>query len=124
MTAIDGSRVAAFLSPGTLSEFVADPNLPDWNSNQNYWYGLGIFVGPTPQTWYHGGAIAGASTRLERDGNGYTWAIMTNSLTRDPSAIGNDVDTAMIQALGSGLTGSPTDLYPEYVSPDLPARHQ
>lgn len=30
----------------------------------------------------------------------------------------------MMQALGAGLAGSPTDLYPQYVSPDLPARQK
>lgn len=121
-TSIDGSRTAPFLSPATMTEFLADPGLPDWNSNQNYWYGLGIFVGPTPETWYHGGAIAGARSQLLRDGNGYTWSIITNSLTEDAGAVGNDMDASMLNALGSGLEGSPTDLYAQYPSPDLPPR--
>jgi len=123
MTAIDGSRISPFLTSATMTEFTADPGLPDWFTSPNYWYGLGIFVGPTAQTWYHGGADPGSKSELVRDGNGYTWAIITNSWSRDPGALGNDLDTTMIQALGSGLEGSATDLYTQYPSPDLPPRH-
>lgn len=77
------ARIVPFLKPETRTEYTADPGLPDWNSNQNYWYGLGIFVGPTPETWYHGGTIAGAQSELLRDGTGYTWVIITNSLSQD-----------------------------------------
>jgi len=122
MTAIDGSRSGPFLSPQTLTEFAADPGLPDWNSDPNYWYGLGIFVGPTPQRWYHGGSISGTKSQLLRDPNGYTWSIMTNSQTQDPAGLGRDLDSTMLQALDSGLSGSPVDLYPQFVSPDLAPR--
>ena len=122
MTAIDASRTASFLSPDTMTEFISDPGLPDWNTNPNYWYGLGIFVGPDPQTWYHGGSIEGTKSQLERDSDGYTWTIMTNSEAQDAGTLGNDLDSAMHQAIGSGLDGSPTDLYPQFLSPDLPPR--
>jgi N-acyl-D-amino-acid deacylase len=122
MTAIDGSRGGPFLFSETMTEFTADPGLPDWNTDPNYWYGLGIFVGPNPQTWYHGGAILGTRSQLLRDSNGYTWSIMVNSDSQDPGRLGDDLDATMLQALGSGLPGSPTDLYPQFVSPDLPPR--
>lgn len=122
MTAIDGSRTGPYLNADSMAKFVADPGLPDWNSNQNYWYGLGIFVGPTPQTWYHGGSLEGAETEMLRDGNGYTWVIITNSLTQDPGGLLRDEDVTMLGALGSGIEGSPTDLFQQYPSPTLPAR--
>jgi CubicO group peptidase (beta-lactamase class C family) len=122
MTAIEGSRSASFLSPGTMTEFTADPGLPDWNTDPNYWYGLGIFVGPGPQTWYHGGSISGTESQLLRDSNGYVWCIMTNSESADSAGLHGDITSTMRQALGSGLAGSCTDLYPEFVSPDLPPR--
>jgi len=122
MTSIDGSRTGHFLTAGTMTEFTADPELPDWNTDQNYWYGLGIFVGPNPQTWYHGGAIEGTKSQLERDSNGYTWSIMVNSDSNDPGTLGLDLDATMRQALGPGLEGSPTDLYSQFLSPDLPPR--
>ena len=122
MTAIDGSRTGPFLDSETMTEFTADPGLPDWNTDQNYWYGLGIFVGPDPQTWYHGGSISGTRSQLLRDSKGYTWSIMTNSNSQDPGALGADFDSTMLQALGSGLDGSPTDLYSQFPSPSLPPR--
>jgi hypothetical protein len=122
MTAIDGSRSGPFLLPATMTEFTADPGLPDWNTDPHYWYGLGIFVGPNPQTWYHGGSIEGTESQWLRDGNGYTWSIMTNSESQDPGRLSQDLDSTMLQALGSGLAGSSTDLYPQFVSPDLPPR--
>jgi hypothetical protein len=59
-----------------------------------------------------------------RDEDGYIWAILTNSLSRDAGKLGVDFDVDMEQALDTGLEGSPTDLYLDYPSPDLPARHQ
>ncbi len=124
MTAVDGSRVAPLLLPQTTAEWIADPHLPSWFSSADYWYGLGIFVGPTPGTWYHGGAIYGAKSELVRDGSGYTWAIMTNSMTQDPAGLAGDLDLAMIGALANGLEGSPVDLYAQYPSLPLPPRHR
>lgn len=125
MTAVDGSRKAPLLLPDTTAEWIANPNIPSWfNNPTSNWYGMGIFVGPTPSTWYHGGAISGAKAELLRDGNGYTWAIMTNSMSKDPNGLSNDLDSTMIQAIGSGFAGSETDLYAQYPSPVLPPRHQ
>jgi CubicO group peptidase (beta-lactamase class C family) len=124
MTAVDGSRKAPLLMPETMAEWIANPQIPSWFSNPtSNWYGMGIFVGPTPGTWYHGGAISGAKSELLRDGNGYTWAILTNSMSNDPNGLSNDLDTTMIQAIGAGFAGSPTDLYAQYPSPVLPSRH-
>lgn len=122
MTAVDGSRTGPYLQPETLAEYVADPGLPDWNTDQSYWYGLGIFVGPNPQTWYHGGTINGTKSEWLRDGNGYSWSIMTNSISSDPGMLGNELDAAVIQGLSSGFTGSATDLFPQFPSPSLPSR--
>lgn len=122
MTAIDGSRVGPYLLPDTIAEFTADPGLPDWNTDQRYWYGLGIFVGPTPQTWYHGGTVNGTKSEWLRDGNGYSWSIMVNSVSSDPGALGNALDAAMKQGLSSGLAGSSSDLFSQFPSPPLPPR--
>ena len=125
MTTVDGSRKAPLLLPETTAEWLANPQIPSWFSNPtSNWYGMGIFVGPTPSTWYHGGAIPGGKSELLRDGNGYTWAILTNSMSKDPNGLSNDLDSTMIQALGSAFTGSATDLYTQYPSPVLPSRHQ
>ena len=122
MTAIDGSRMDPFLSPETMALYAANPHLPSWSTQSNYWYGLGIFVGPDPQTWYHGGTIEGTVSRLLRDSHGYSWSIMANSASNNPGNLANDMDAAMITALGSNFTGSPADLYPQFPSHPLPPR--
>jgi len=122
MTFIDGTRAGPYLSAATMTEFTADPGLPDWFSDPHYWYGLGIFVGPDPQRWYHGGSISGTQSEWLRDGNGYAWSIMTNSQSQDPGQLGNDEALAVLNALTPGFTGSGTDLFPQFVSPDLPPR--
>jgi CubicO group peptidase (beta-lactamase class C family) len=123
MTAIDGSRATPLLLPATTIEWAANPHLPSWFNSPDYWYGMGIFVGPTADTWYHGGTIFGAKSQLVRSGKGYTWAIMTNSMSQDPSGLSNDLDSAMMQAIGTAFEGSAVDLYPQYPSPFLPPRH-
>jgi N-acyl-D-amino-acid deacylase len=122
MTAIDGTRSGPFLTEATMTEFTADPKLPDWNTDQHFWYGLGIFVGPDPLRWFHGGSINGTESQWLRDGNGYAWSIMTNSLSQDPSKLGNDQALSVLNALSAGFTGSSTDLFPQFVSPELPPR--
>jgi N-acyl-D-amino-acid deacylase len=121
MTAIDGSRKASFLSPESKSEWLENPQLPAW-SNDGTWYGLGVFVHAAPELWYHGGSIPGGETQMLHDGNGYVWAIVTNSRSRDIYTFPGEMDAAMIQALGNGVVGSSKDLYDLYPSPDLPAR--
>jgi len=122
MTVIDGSRAAEFLLADTMTEWEANPGLPDWSGNGTTWYGLGIFVHDSPRWWYHGGSINGGQTMLFRDSNGYAWAILTNSRTKDPDTFSNEEFNAVYDALGSGMQGSAEDLYPQYPSPALPPR--
>ena len=121
MTAIEGSRMAQFLSAETMTEWLANPQLPAWSSDGS-WYGLGIFVRLSPERWYHGGSVPGGQTMLLRQDNGYVWAIITNSRTADPDTFSNEMNNAMFQALGNGIDGSATDLYALFPSPELPPR--
>ena len=121
MTSIDGSRTAQFLSSETISEWLANPQLPAW-STDGTWYGLGIFVRPSPQWWYHGGSLPGGQTMLLRQDNGYVWAIIANSRTENPDTFSGDMNNAIFQALGNGIEGSAGDLYPAFPSPSLPPR--
>jgi N-acyl-D-amino-acid deacylase len=122
LTALDGSRATAPLAAATMAEFTANPNIPGLDSATS-WYGLGIFAGPTPQTWWHGGSIPGSTSQMVRDVSGYSWAGFVDSQTSDPGGIFNDLNQAMIRALGTGFPGSSTDLYSQYPSPELPARY-
>ena len=119
MTAIDGSRTAPYLNAETMNDWLENPQLPSWASDGT-WYGLGIFVHPSPRWWYHGGSLPGGQSMLFRDDKGYVWAIITNSRTNDPDAFSTDMNNAMIGALGNGIDGG--DLYGQFPSPDLPPR--
>jgi len=100
-----------------MTESTADPGLVDWNIGSTDWYGLEILVRPAPETWYHGGAIAGARSELVRAPKGYTRAIVTNS--EDAGGLGSDLDLTMIQTLGSGLEGSASGFDKQCPSPAL-----
>lgn len=39
MTATDGSRTGPFLSAETMAEYIADPGIPNWNTDPNYGMG-------------------------------------------------------------------------------------
>jgi N-acyl-D-amino-acid deacylase len=121
MTALDGHRGPAFLSSNSLIEMTARPDVPQWSTTA-FWYGLGLTVRPAEvdANWWHTGALRGGTTLLVRSYNGYTWAALLNSRPSDTSKIDVEIDQAMWKGLGSGLTGSATDLYAQYPSPNLP----
>ena len=68
---------------------------------------------------YNRSPVGPEHSRLE---HGFPWSIMVNSNSEDPARLGNDLNAAMMQAIGSGVAGSPADLYPEFPSPALPPR--
>jgi CubicO group peptidase (beta-lactamase class C family) len=119
MTAIDGSRVSGLLSADSRLQLTAKPN-PSFTGTG--WYGFGLFVGPTVDTYYHGGVLSGTGSRLDHEASGYTFAILVNTQPSNVNTFGQEMGSMMVQALGAGLTGSATDLYAQYASPSLPAR--
>ncbi|HTP69117.1 MAG TPA: serine hydrolase domain-containing protein [Dongiaceae bacterium] len=121
MTAIDGSRMAQFLSAETMTQWEQNPQLPSWASDGT-WYGLGIFVHPSPRWWYHGGSLPGGQAMLFRNDKGYVWTIIANSRTNDPDTFSTDLNNAMTGALGNGIDGAAGDLYAQFPSPNLPSR--
>jgi hypothetical protein len=126
MTALDGSRVTGFLSADSKIQMMSNANLPsDFPAGgllAGRWLGLGIYVGPTAETYGHGGVAQGSVAILLREARGYTFAVTTNGRNANPLVLETDMLDVMTQALDAGLAGSATDLYPQYVSPSLPAR--
>ncbi len=116
-TALDGHRGPALLSPASIAQMTARPDIPKWKDSKS-WYGLGISVQPqgSDANWKHGGLLPGTSTLVVRSYNGYCWAILTNFSAPDTDKFGKEMDEAMWKALGSGLEGSPTDLYEQFPS--------
>lgn len=132
MEAFDASRTPGFLTADSLTQvFAQPPYQSDFTSVPGLWFGLGLVIGPTTATYGHPGDLSGASASVLHVAQGYTIVVLMNtndSGQPDNSLQGNDpstvINNAMIQALGSGFAGSPTDLYPQYPSPSLPASGQ
>ena len=51
---------------------------------------------------------------MVRSYNGYCWAVLTNFSAADTDKFSAELDAAMWKALGSGLAGSPSDLYAQF----------
>lgn len=116
MSALDGSRTSSPLSPASIAEMTANPLIP--GTGGSTWYGFGLFVGPSPDRWCHGGSLPGGQTQLCRDSNGYTYAILSNSRTDNPNVFAPEMESAVTDALGSDFGGSTTDLFSQFPSPE------
>jgi N-acyl-D-amino-acid deacylase len=64
MSSLDGSRTSSPIGEEMIAQMVANPNLP--GLGPSIWYGFGVFVGPSPDTWFHGGSLPGGQTQLYR----------------------------------------------------------
>jgi N-acyl-D-amino-acid deacylase len=126
MTAFDGSRVANFLTPDSKQQMLADSHLPGGMSEEDplgRWRGLAIVVGPSPESYGHGGLMPGSQATLIRDERGYTFALLTNSRAENFPQLANELVNVGTRAIDAGFIGSGTDLYSQYPSPTLPARN-
>jgi CubicO group peptidase (beta-lactamase class C family) len=130
MTALDGTR-RQFLRPATVVEFTAKPDLvtqnpnPPWNGTERHggWYGMGIFAQPDTQglTWWHWGNMPGTHAVMLRNGRGYTWAALVNTMPKDIGHFMNVLDVLLWNAHDAGVEDSPTNMYPQFPSPEVPA---
>lgn len=70
--------VPDLLSAETTETMTADPDVPGWRGKQHY--GLGWYVQPTTDTWWHNGSLPGSASILVRRGEGgLGWAAMVNA---------------------------------------------
>ncbi|HVQ13815.1 MAG TPA: hypothetical protein VMS40_09500, partial [Vicinamibacterales bacterium] len=122
-------RVAGFISADSKALMLADPHLPnapvaeDVTADPSRWLGLGIAVGPTAETYAHGGLTPASQAALHRRPTGHTFAMVTN-MRADRSGEFYD---ALVAAVGAAIDTLPvdlaTDLYAQYPSMSLPARN-
>jgi hypothetical protein len=56
-----------------------------------------------------------------RNGCGYAWAVLTNTMPEDTGHFMNALDMVLWNAFDAGVQGSPTDLYAQFPSPEVPA---
>lgn len=118
MSSLDGTRGTSFLSPPIMEQMTARPTFV---AGEPYWYGLGIDVTPFHggMNLWHGGSMPGVWAQVSSIVGGYTWAVAFNSRPDDLQVnnFANEAEQAMWTAFGSGLDGSPVDLYPQFPSP-------
>lgn len=115
MTALDGSRGAALLSPEAMAEMTARPPLPDWEGAPS-WFGLGMQVQPTERgaIWHHGGSTPGASGELLRAPDGWTVAVLFNTRPADEvvDRFEQDLLDTVWSLASARVAVSAEDLYP------------
>lgn len=132
-SAIDLARVLMavenVVSADSYAEMIAGPHIPDDYGSESHWEGLGVVVGPISTTWSKSGGLSGTQSLVVHDDRrGYSWVYLANSRPERS----NDFQQAMIGAIQRGLEAhasagvgdSAVDLFPQYPSPFLPARHR
>jgi hypothetical protein len=127
MLAFAASPGNGFISADSKALMLADPHLPgdladDDNSASNRWRGLGVAVGPTLESYGHGGLGGGSQAQLYRVSSGYTFAVLTNGRASDFGTLAGEMFQLGLRAIEAGVVGTSTDLYPSYASPSLPGR--
>lgn len=126
MTAFEGSRVANFLTPESRLAMLSDSNLPGGMSDEDVlgrWRGLALVVGPSVESYGHGGLMPGSQATLLHDSSGYTFALLTNSRAENFPQLANELVLIGKRAIDAGMIGSAIDLYSQFPSPTLPARN-
>jgi N-acyl-D-amino-acid deacylase len=126
MTAFEGARGANLVSAESKAQMLADSHLVDAalvGSSPARWRGLGLVVGPTADTYAHGGLMSTSQAALHRRPSGHTFAIVTNMRADRSTDLYNELVSAVASAIDALPADSATDLYSQYPSMSLPARN-
>jgi uncharacterized protein (TIGR03437 family) len=113
VNAIDGQKGTAFLTPASVAEMTARPNIPTY-AGQTSWYGFGMEVQPTAngQIWSNDGAIDGTFTRFTRTDDGLVMVAFFNSRSNPPGRehdLQNDTDSGLGTAAAQVTNWPATD---------------
>jgi len=127
-SAIDLTRVMRGIETATLSGLLSTDSFTQMRANPHFvsgggMYGLGVMVGPTADDYRHTGVFPGNAGLMYHDAQGYSAAILTNTMATNWQAYVDALTPLMRSVLNAGFTGSATDLYTQYPSPVLPASH-
>jgi hypothetical protein len=95
--------------------FFEDPHVPGINGG---WYGLGIVAANTPRGlyWTHNGGCPGTMANVAHRSDGYDWAMVLNSRSKDAPDMFNEITPAIDAMIDSGLSDSGADVYDEFHS--------
>ncbi len=119
MRGLETSPTTGYLSADSFTQMRSDPHVVGGAGP----YGLGVMVGPTADDYRHTGVFPGNAGLIYHDAQGYSAAILTNTMASDWVTYVDAFTPLMRSMLSGGLTGSATDLYPRYPSPVVPASH-
>jgi N-acyl-D-amino-acid deacylase len=119
LNGLEGRGQAAFLSPASFATATTEV----W-AGSGYGFALAFDGSAGGRWWGHNGLFAGSHSMAFRSDSGWAVSFLYNS---EPA---QDTDAAKYQiywgtfdairaALSAGFTGSPTDLYPSFPSPEL-----
>jgi N-acyl-D-amino-acid deacylase len=127
MLAFAESPANGFVSADSRARMLADPHLPgdfasDDGGTGDRWRGLGPAVGPSLESFGHGGLGGGSQSQLYHVSSGYSFAVLTNGRAEDYGALHSDMFQLGLRAIEAGVTGTSTDFFPSYPSPSLPGR--
>jgi CubicO group peptidase (beta-lactamase class C family) len=125
LNGLEGRGQAAFLAATSVAQVSAD-QWPDQYPPLGMGSGLGVDILNAGGTrwWGHVGVSGGVKTWALRSDSGWAFAAFFNSSPMPATGAANhqqDVGTigAIVDAIGGGFTGSATDLYPLFPSPEL-----
>lgn len=121
ITALDGTRPPALLTPASLVELTARP-APPVSVDAPAYYGAGIEVrpvrgrAPLDANWWHGGSLPGTITYQVRRADGWSWAAFFNSRPRNASAFSLEIDRSVNAALTKIPPPPSGDLFGNFTS--------
>jgi CubicO group peptidase (beta-lactamase class C family) len=125
LNGVEGRGQTAFLSASSIAQVSAD-QWTDAFPDVGFGYGLGLLVRDSGGTrwWGHPGALGGTRTSVFRSDSGWAYAAIFNSTPIPESneawvKLDTEAFGAIVDSIGGGFTGSPTNLYPLFPSAEL-----
>jgi CubicO group peptidase (beta-lactamase class C family) len=119
LNGLEGRGQAAFLSVSSLAAATTE----QWAGSA---YGLGVefYDAAGTRWWGHIGGLGGARSLAFRSDSGWDFSVLFNSEPAQNTdaaytQLYNGTFDAIAGTLAAGFTGSPTDLYPSFPSPEL-----
>jgi N-acyl-D-amino-acid deacylase len=114
VTAIDGQRGRALLSPESVELMLARP--PHVTPGARSYYGLGWQVRETPggTGWYHAGALSGTLAYLARLNDGTSYAVVFNTRPEASDPFLSELDATLTAAHRRVTEWPAGDLFARY----------
>jgi len=97
--------VSDVLTSSTFDTMTERPSIPDWRGEDSY-YGMGLYVRPEPDHWWHTGSLPGTSAIMVRAGrDGLGWAALMNSRPQNWGEFNTALDKTLWAPSKASRTG-------------------